>query len=102
MEKISINQVVAALRSDQESAITIVRSTGLKGTVKLIDRCCSGFTYNKFTPKEKTAFMQRNDNSEFGKHTLNGTMPIIDLDKDQQLTILISHIIYFNGKKVIH
>jgi hypothetical protein len=100
MQKISIEQTLSILRSDNPCSITLVRSTGATGSLKHISHCSSGIRYNiePHSPSLPSGLGQRKEN----KHTLQGTIPLIDLDKNQGLTILISHIIYCNGYKVIH
>jgi hypothetical protein len=97
MQKISIEQTLSILRSDNPCSITLVRSTGATGSLKHISHCSAGIHYNGEKSSKPTA-----QSSQLNKHTLQGTIPIIDLDKNQGLTILISHIIYCNGYKVIH
>jgi hypothetical protein len=97
--KISIDQTLALLRSDQPISLTIVRSSGSIGTFKHIAKCTAGHTYKQARTNIQRASIPH---ISIKKHTLQGTIPIIDLDKDQQLTILISHICYCNGVKVIH
>jgi hypothetical protein len=100
MQKISIEQTLSILRSDKPCSITLVRSTGATGSLKHISHCSAGIRYNIDTPQ--SAKDQRPIANTQNKHTLQGTIPLIDLDKNQGLTILISHIIYCNGYKVIH
>ena len=98
IQKVSITEVLHELRHGHPCCITYVRSTKSRGTLKLIANCTHGFNYKKFTPKQTQDYMTRHR----GKHSLMGTIPIIDFDTDAQLTIKISHIIAFNHKKVIH
>lgn len=99
MQKISIEQTLSILRSDNPCSITLVRSTGATGTLKHISHCSAGIRYNTDPQLAKD---QRPSSNSPNKHSLQGTIPLIDLDRDQGLTILISHIIYCNGYKVIH
>jgi hypothetical protein len=97
MQKISIEQTLSILRSDNPCSITLVRSTGATGSLKHISHCSAGIRYS--TDRRPSVSTPMTDTK---KHTLQGTIPLIDLDKNQGLTILISHIIYCNGYKVIH
>lgn len=99
MRSISIAEALTTIRSGQEFSCVYVRATKNRGSLKTIEKCISGHNYKKFTPQQRKLYEKK---QKWGKHSLNGTIPCIDLTNDEQLTLLISHIIYFNNQKVIH
>lgn len=100
-DKISIAECLAKIHTGETVSLVYVRSSRgkLQGTLKYIHQAVSGWNYDQFTPRERTEYMKNNST---GLHKENGTLPMIDLEENQQLTLKISHIIGFNNKKVIH
>lgn len=99
MEKIGIAEVLLNIRQMDEFSFVMVRATKSIGTLKVVNRAVHGFNYKQFKVKQRQEY---SITQERARHKERGTIPIIDLEADQQLTPLISHIIFFEGKKVIH
>lgn len=99
MEKIGIAHVLNKIKNAGDFSIVFVRSTKDKGSLKVVNSAVHGYNYSQFKPRQKKEYMIKQQRS---KHQLNGTIPIIDLEAGEQLTPLISHMIFFNGKKIIH
>lgn len=103
MEQIGIQEVLATIRSTTDSTapfiLQIVTSTGRSaGRIRTLGACIKGTPSGPEIPKT-------GPDSTRGKflHKEHDTIPIIDLeDGHQYKSILISHIIGFNNKKVIH
>ena len=97
----SVQQVLADIREHPERSfwLAFVRGTGKKqGSVKMVTKALYG------APKNQTGG-QVTENKETKKRALHvdkGTLPVTDYETQQYLTPLISHIIGYNLKKVIH
>lgn len=108
--QISIQQVLAEISdtSDLGKTFTIdfVRSTGKnKGSIAKVAKARYG------APRGNRSASQRIRNStaashsgisEKRAHVENGTVPMTDTEHNRYFTPLISHIIGYNGLKVIH
>lgn len=92
-QKIHINEVLHLITMGQAFSMQYVYSQGEKqGQIRLIENGVHGLYYKKFN--EKTTQLKRT-------HFQNDTIPVIDLAEDKQITIVKSHIIMYNNKKVI-
>ena len=99
--RISINQVLAEMTDISEDggtfSISFVRATGKNpGSIKTIDAAQKGGgrQKNKSAPRRKKTM-----------HRDRGTIPITDINAPAGTsyhTILISHMIIFNGQQIIH
>lgn len=101
--KIGIAKVLSSLRAGEQCSLTFIRASGKrKGTKKTVPAAVEGYHYEAFKERQPREHLIALQKKGYKKHTMNGTIPIIDLNMDQQLTVLISHIIGFNGHIVIH
>lgn len=96
--EINIQQVLAEItatdRDGQTFLLKVVRATGKQaGSIKVIAKARKGGP-----EKAHTIATDRKK----ALHKDKGTIPIVDVEADQYMSILISHIIQFNDKKVIH
>lgn len=93
-KEISIQEVLARMDGAQKPfLLKFVRATKEKrGTIKTVAKCLKG------APRRKIVARTRNR----GLHKQNYTVPVTDLEHEQYLTPLISHIIQFNQFKVKH
>lgn len=97
MEKpeISINEVLARMEADAKPfLLKFVRATGSKrGSIKTVGKCIKG------APRRA---LKKRTRGGRGLHKVNYTVPVTDLEMEEYLTPLISHITQFNQFKVIH
>lgn len=103
MGRVSINEVLSDLAMGVNGSITYIRSQGKRaGTKKTVARCMEGWNYTAFIKKRPLANVHALNRPTLGKQKLKGIIPIVDLTNDQQLTLLISHIVGWNGLEVRH
>lgn len=118
--EISIEQVLADMRATPGKVfwLAFVRSSGKnRGTVKVVSRCGYGapFSVGSSTVGSGQSGTEKTLNrllnpigigyGTTGKsylHVDKGTLPMTDHDTGQYLTPLISHLIGYNLKKIIH
>jgi len=104
--QISIQEVYSRIKTGEDGDFTlrIIRSSGkLKGHEKVFARARYGAPEQvTHTPKGKRDKAAGIRLASVGDHLENGTIPITDLEKRQYKSPLISHIIGYNGRKVIH
>lgn len=93
--EININEVLARMESESKPFLMkFVRATGrARGTIKTVAKGIKG------APRR---VLKKRSRGGRGLHKVNYTVPITDLENEQYLTPLISHIIQFNQYKVIH
>ena len=106
--EITIEQALADMRAVPGRVfwLAFVRSTGKeRGSVKVVARCKYG------SPQAQVGAGQSGPGlaeilgeKKSGKwlHTDKGTLPMTDYDSGQYITPLISHLIGYNLKKIIH
>jgi hypothetical protein len=100
MTHISINKALSEIKAGEICSVIYIRSTGKQiGTLKHIDETICGWAYNGFNAIKKKEYDQMQGP---GRHTIGGTIPMIDLSTNTQLTLLIANIIFYNNLKVIH
>lgn len=93
--EININEVLARMESEGKPfLLKFIRATGQnRGTIKTVAKAVKG------APRRALKKRQRGGG---GLHKVNYTVPVTDLEMEQYLTPLISHIIQYNQYKVIH
>jgi hypothetical protein len=104
---ISIQEVIAAIGDDEAVSkrrtfsISFVRAekSERRGTIKTIERARYGYPRSEFQRLNKGL---RNKIKGRRLHIDAGTLPITDVTEGRYNTPLISHIIGYNGMKVIH
>jgi len=98
--EISINEVLAEIQTPgQEFSLYFVRSTGKeKGVAKYLPKCMYGAKRKDRPPGQRIP----NRSPEEKTIRKQGTVPIHNVETGLYLTPLISHIIGYNNKKVIH
>lgn len=101
MSTISIHEALAQMSDmgDKPFKIAFVRATGTKaGSIKE----CFAY-YGAPNPKERTKPTTPGPNRKPRKlHIESGTVPLTDASDRKMITPMISHIIMFNNRKVIH
>ena len=101
--KISISQVLADLSEGKKASLVYIRSTGKnRGTKKPIPNCIRGWNYQALKKNRPIENILSSNSSTIGKHARKGLMPIIDLSTKQQYTLLISHLVQYNGHTIVH
>jgi hypothetical protein len=108
--QISIQQVLAEISdtSDFGKTFTIdfVRSTGQgKGTIAKVAKARYGAPIGNRRAQQRingSKEAAQSGISEKRAHVENGTVPMTDTEHNRYFTPLISHIIGYNGLKVIH
>lgn len=95
MQSISIQQVLSEIETaPQPFLIKFVRGTGKKrGSIKTVAKAVKG------APKGR---IKARTGQSIGLHKERHTIPITDLETNEYLSPLISHIIQFNQFKVFH
>ncbi len=106
IKTISIQEVIAAISDDEAVSkrkffsLTFVRSKGEnRGSIKVIERARYGYPRTELQALNKG--LRKNIKSR-RLHIDAGTLPITDVTAGRYNTPLISHIIGYNGLKVIH
>lgn len=103
MSFVHINQVLDDLRSGEKCSLVFIRATGTRrGTKKKVANAIEGWNYSAFKERTPIEHLMAKNAAIVSKNALMGIIPVIDVDNDQQLTILISHIIQYNGLIVKH
>ncbi len=100
--QISINQVLAEIRSEPDKAfwLAFVRATGRHaGSIKVVPAALYGAPRMQNTGKHKPA---GGPLKPAALHTEKGTLPLTDRTNGDYLTPLISHIIGYNLYQVKH
>jgi len=100
MSTISIQEALARMSAAGVTPfkISFVRSTGkAAGTIK----ACMAY-YGAPNPKDRQAPTLGEQRKKRKTHYDSGTVPLTNVSDRNLLTPLISHIIYFQGAKVIH
>ena len=104
--QISIQEVLSRIKTGEDGDFTlrIIRSSGkLKGHEMVIARARYGAPQQAtHTPRNRNTSKPGSRLASVGDHLENGTIPITDLEKRQYKSPLISHIIGYNGRKVVH
>lgn len=95
---ISINEVLAKIeKPGAEFSLGFVRATGpKKGSIKYMPRVRKG------APKPNPRFQGKKKTTGVKKHRIFGTLPFTDIESGNYMTPLISHIVVFDNKQVIH
>lgn len=99
---IAISAVLLHLREGKPANITYVRSgRSTKGKLKKY-RVIHGYHYESMKDRSNVAAIaQQNDQTP--KHKMNGTIPLIDLDRpNASPQFFIAQIIKFNNRTIIH
>jgi len=93
--EISIKEVLARMESDSKPCLLkFVRATGKRrGSIKTVAKAIKG------APRR---VLKKRTRGGRGLHKVNYTLPITDLEMEEYLTSLISHIIQYNQFTVIH
>jgi hypothetical protein len=96
--------IAAALAELEQSTCSIVtvRATGKKiGTLKLIERCTRAMSVANGTSKKPSNSIAQPFRVGVSMAE-SGIITLLNIDTNEYMTILISHIIYINNKKIIH
>lgn len=103
-DKIHINTVLADLQSAEgrSARITIVKSTGKNRGMHRSFDVVHAFAYESFKKRTHIEHIRAREESTSSKYAKLGLIPLVDTKTDTQLTLLISHIVGYEGKKVIH
>ena len=105
-KQIGIWEVISRIKTGEDGDFTLVviRSSGkLKGHEKVFARARYGAPEQAVhQPSGKRGGSNSEKHLTVGAHKENGTIPITDLETRQYKSPLISHIIGYNGRKVIH
>lgn len=106
IKKISIQEVLAAISDDEAVtkrktfSLAFVRSGGeRRGTIKRIEKARYGYPRSELQRLNQGLRKKVKDRR---LHIDAGTLPITDITEGRYNTPLISHIIEYNGLKVIH
>lgn len=104
MSSIGINEVLLHLKEGKQCSLVYIRGQGkYQGRSKTIDNAIEGWNYSSFNTKKSIDHIRLRNKKTIGKQKTKGLIPIIDLDNGrQQLTLFISHIVKYNGMKIIH
>jgi hypothetical protein len=100
MDTITIQEALARMADagDKPFKLSFVRSTGkTAGSIKE-----TMAYYGAPNPKDRQAPTLGEQRKKRRTHSETGSVPLTEVSNRQLLTPLISHIIYFQGKKVIH
>lgn len=105
--EITIEQVLSEMHAQPGRVfwLAFVRATGKeRGTVKVVSRCRYGSPQSAVGSGQSGPSLGQllGEKSRRWLHTDKGTLPMTDHDNGAYLTPLISHIIGYNLKKVIH
>jgi hypothetical protein len=105
--EITIEQVLSDMRSVPGRVfwLAFVRGTGKeRGSVKVVSRCRYGSPQSAAgSPQSELGLDELlGDRRKKWLHVDKGTLPLTDHDSGQYLTPLISHLIGFNLKRIIH
>ena len=101
--QIAMNQVLADLQEGRKCTLTYIRSTGTKrGTKKTINNAIEGWNYAAMKDRKPIDHIRSLNASKIRINAMRGLIPIIDLDNNLQLTLLISHMVKYNGHTIIH
>jgi len=104
--EVSIEQVLSEMRATPERVfwLAFVRATGKeRGTVKVVSKCQYG-PPAEFRRTVDGGRQEVEGDKERNKslHVDRGTLPLTDYDRGDYITPLISHLIGYNMKKIIH
>ena len=103
MRAISTAQILADLRDGRSANIEFVKGTGTthrgeRRTANVIH----AFAYETFKKRTPIEVIRAREAKVSSKYAKRGIIPLVDTDTQRQLTVFISHIVKYDGKKVIH
>lgn len=97
---ITIEQALSDMRGRRSPFwLCFVRGTGKhRGTFKIVGRC----KYGAPKPSGRHGTEPAPTTRKKSLHVDNGTLPLTDADTGEYLTPYISHMVGYQGKKIIH